>query len=55
MPQTLEDIIRFMCKLNGNVPAAGVLDPGSFIEKQQPVDKTCHQEKPMNILTLILI
>lgn len=40
MQQTLEDIVRFTCKPNGNIPAAGILEPGYFPEKQQPIDKS---------------
>lgn len=40
MQWILEDIIRFTCRPNGNIPAAGMLDPGSLTEQEQPVDKS---------------
>lgn len=40
MQWILEDIIRFTCRPNGNIPAAGILDPGSLTEQEEPVDKS---------------
>lgn len=40
MQWILEDIMRFTCRPNGNIPAAGMLDPGSLTEQEQPVDKS---------------